>query len=156
MAPVNGNPVGWLLLTLTRSIGLPFFVLAATTSILQRWFAETDHRSAEDPYFLYAASNLGSLLALLMYPLIIEPNLRLGTQSVVWAVGYGTIPGTTQLQTLTLNWNGTAWVTVASPNASTGSSVLNSVSTTPGAAIVQAVGGSGVTGSVNPFALQNG
>jgi hypothetical protein len=74
----------------------------------------------------------------------------------VWAVGYDTVPGTTQLQTLTLNWNGTAWVTVASPNASTGSSVLDSVSTTPGAAIVQAVGDSGVTGSVNPFALQNG
>jgi hypothetical protein len=74
----------------------------------------------------------------------------------VWAVGYDTVPGTTQLQTLTLNWNGTAWVTVASPNASTGSSVLDSVSTTPGAAIVQAVGDSGVTGSVNPSALQNG
>jgi hypothetical protein len=74
----------------------------------------------------------------------------------VWAVGYDTIPGTTQIQTLTLNWNGTTWNTVASPNASTGSSVLNSVATTPGAAIVQAVGYSGVYGAFNPFALQNG
>src|SRR5260370_32224275 len=57
MAPVDGNPVGWLLLTLTRSIGLPFFVLAATTSILQRWVGETDHRSAHDPYFLYRTIN---------------------------------------------------------------------------------------------------
>ncbi len=74
----------------------------------------------------------------------------------VWAVGYDTIPGTTTLRTLTLNWNGTAWVTVPSPNASVSSSVLNSVSTTPGAAIVQAVGDSGVYGANNPFALQNG
>jgi hypothetical protein len=74
----------------------------------------------------------------------------------MWAVGYDTIPGTTQLQTLTLHWDGTAWATVASPNAATGSSVLNSVSTTPGASIVQAVGDSGVYGASNPFALQNG
>ena len=74
----------------------------------------------------------------------------------VWAVGYDQIPGTTTEQTLTLNWNGTAWVTVSSPNASVGSSVLNSVSTTPGASIVQAVGVSGVYGANNPFALQNG
>jgi len=74
----------------------------------------------------------------------------------VWAVGYDTIPGTTQLQTLTLNWNGTAWATVASPNAGTGSSLLLSAATTPGAAIVHAVGYSGVSGAFNPFALQNG
>jgi hypothetical protein len=59
-------------------------------------------------------------------------------------------------ETLTLNWNGTAWVTVPSPSASTGPTVLNSVSTTPGASIVQAVGTSGVSGTNNPFALQNG
>ena len=61
-------PIGWLLLVLAKSIGLPFFALAATAPILQRWFADTDHPSAKDPYFLYAASNLGSLLALVMYP----------------------------------------------------------------------------------------
>jgi hypothetical protein len=73
----------------------------------------------------------------------------------VWAVGYDTPSGATQPQTLTLNWNGTAWTTVASPD--TGStSVLNSVSTNPGAAIVWAVGGSGVTGSSNPLVLENG
>jgi hypothetical protein len=74
----------------------------------------------------------------------------------VWAVGYDTITGTSTVQTLTLNWNGTVWSPVASPNASTGSSLLFSVSTTPGAAIVQAVGYSGVSGAFNPFALQNG
>ena len=85
----DGNPTVWLLLTLVRSIGLPFFALAATAPILQRWFAGTDHPSAKDPYFLYAASNLGSLLALLMYPLLIEPMLPLRVQNHVWAIGYG-------------------------------------------------------------------
>ena len=66
--PAAGNPAGWLLLVLAKSIGLPFFALAATAPLLQRWFADTDHPSANDPYFLYAASNLGSLLALVMYP----------------------------------------------------------------------------------------
>jgi len=85
----GGNPVGWLLLVLAKSVGLPFFALAATAPILQRWFADTDHPSANDPYFLYAASNLGSLLALVMYPVIIEPTLRLRLQNSLWAIGYG-------------------------------------------------------------------
>ena len=86
--PSHGNPIGWLLLVLARSIGLPFFALAATAPMLQRWFADTDHRSARDPYFLYAASNVGSLLALLAYPTIVEPALPLRAQNVVWATGY--------------------------------------------------------------------
>ena len=49
--PADGNPVGWLLLVLAKSIGLPFFALAATAPILQRWFADTDHPSAKDPVF---------------------------------------------------------------------------------------------------------
>src|SRR5262245_41515623 len=56
--PADGTPIGWLLLVLAQSIGLPFFALAATAPVLQRWFADTDHPSAADPYFLYAASNL--------------------------------------------------------------------------------------------------
>ncbi|HEY6276382.1 MAG TPA: hypothetical protein VIX86_08615 [Streptosporangiaceae bacterium] len=75
--------------------------------------------------------------------------------SSVWAVGdYTNSSG--QVQTLTLNWNGHTWNTVASPNGSTGSSVLASVATTPGAAIVQAVGYSGVYQALNPLAMQNG
>ena len=74
----------------------------------------------------------------------------------VWAVGVDQPSGSATAQTLTLNWNGTAWVTVPSPNASTGPTVLNSVSTTPGASIVQAAGDSGVSGANNPFALRNG
>ena len=87
--PASGNPIGWLLLVLAKSIGLPFFALAATAPILQRWFANTDHPSAKDPYFLYAASNLGSLLALVMYPLVVEPTLRLRIQNQLWAIGFG-------------------------------------------------------------------
>lgn len=87
--PVDANPIGWLLIVLFKSIGLPFFALSTTASILQRWFAETDHAAAHDPYFLYAASNLGSLLALLMYPTVIEPTLPLRAQGLVWSVAYG-------------------------------------------------------------------
>jgi hypothetical protein len=87
--PAHGSPIVWLLLVLAKSIGLPFFALAATAPILQRWFAGTDHPSAKDPYFLYAASNLGSLLALVLYPVVIEPALRLRTQNHLWAIGYG-------------------------------------------------------------------
>src|SRR5262249_24136663 len=74
---------------LVQSIGLPFFALAATAPMLQRWFADTDHPSSRDPYFLYAASNVGSLLALIAYPALIEPALRLRTQNAYWALAYG-------------------------------------------------------------------
>ena len=57
------DPVPWLLLTLLLAVGLPFFVVAATAPLLQRWFADTDHPGRRDPYFLYAASNLGSMTA---------------------------------------------------------------------------------------------
>ena len=71
----------------------------------------------------------------------------------VWAVGVTQPAGATQGQTLTLVWNGTAWTTVASPDAGS-PSVLNSVSTSPGAAIVWAVGESGISGSFNPLAME--
>jgi len=73
----------------------------------------------------------------------------------VWAVGAYLPSGASNEQTLTLNWNGTAWSTVASPTASNGSS-LTSVATTPGASIVQAVGYTGGSGTWNPLAAQNG
>jgi hypothetical protein len=82
------NPVPWVLLTLLIASGLPFFVLATGAPLIQRWFAATSHRAADDPYFLYAASNVGSLLALLSYPLVIEPFLSTAQQSLIWASGY--------------------------------------------------------------------
>ncbi len=84
----NESPVVWLLLTLMVTVGLPFFVLSTGAPLLQRWFAATGHRSSGDPYFLYAASNAGSLLALVAYPLIVEPMLALEWQRRAWSIAY--------------------------------------------------------------------
>ena len=84
----NASPVAWLLLTLLRSIGLPFFVLSATAPIVQHWLARSAHPAARDPYFLYAASNLGSLTGLVLYPFLLEPLLGLRAQSIGWTVCY--------------------------------------------------------------------
>ncbi len=86
--PVDGSPIPWLLLMLTAGLGAPFLVVSATAPLLQRWFAATDHPSAGDPYYLYSASNVGSILALLAYPFVIEPWLSLSDQSAAWSVGY--------------------------------------------------------------------
>jgi hypothetical protein len=78
----------WLLGLFAVSIGLPFFALAANSPLLQAWFARTDHPAAKDPYFLYAASNVGSFLALLAYPTVIEPFIRLGDQTWLWSAAF--------------------------------------------------------------------
>jgi hypothetical protein len=84
----RGDPVGWLLLVLLVAVGLPFFVVSSTAPLMQRWFAGTGHPAAADPYFLYRASNLGSAVALLGYPILIEPTLRLPDQARAWSMGY--------------------------------------------------------------------
>ena len=89
--PDTGMPTLWLLALFTATVGLPFFALSANAPLLQRWFSRTDHPDADDPYFLYAASNAGSLLILLAYPFIIEPQLRLGTQTSTWTLGYAAL-----------------------------------------------------------------
>lgn len=71
------------------SIGFPFFALSANAPLLQAWFARSGHKDSEDPYFLYGASNVGSVLALLAYPVIIEPFLATKMQAFAWAMGYG-------------------------------------------------------------------
>ena len=78
----------WLLGLFTVSIGLPFFALAANNPMLQAWFVRTGHPDGPDPYFLYASSNIGSFLALLSYPLLIEPLFTLRSQNLIWAGGY--------------------------------------------------------------------
>jgi len=87
-APPGGNPIGWLLVLLCGTIGLPFFVLSTSASTLQHWFSRTSHPAAGDPYFLYVSSNLGSLLALAVYPIFVEPLLPVGEQSRLWGAGY--------------------------------------------------------------------
>ena len=67
LPPADGMPVVWLLGVLATSVGLPFLAVSATAPLLQRWFAHVDHPQSADPYFLYGASNLGSLMALLAY-----------------------------------------------------------------------------------------
>lgn len=89
--PTTANPVLWMLGIMALSVGLPFFAVSATSPLLQRWLASTSHPAARDPYFLYAASNAGSLLALIAYPIIVEPNLRLAAQGRLWSVGYGVL-----------------------------------------------------------------
>jgi hypothetical protein len=84
----NANPTFSLLGLLALRAGLPFFALSASGPLLQKWFSILGHPSGKDPYFLYAASNVGSLLALLAYPVVIEPWLGLAEQSRAWQIGY--------------------------------------------------------------------
>jgi hypothetical protein len=86
-APQRGESF-WLLGLFAASIGLPFFALSASAPLLQAWFARTDHPRAANPYFLYAASNFGSFLALISYPLAVEPLTRLTDQSRAWSAGF--------------------------------------------------------------------
>jgi len=82
------TPTGWLLARLASSIGFLFFMIAANAPLLQRYYSETGQPDSDDPYFLYAASNVGSLLALLVYPFMFEPMLRLSEQQVLWSGVY--------------------------------------------------------------------
>jgi hypothetical protein len=89
--PLGGNPIGITLGILTLVVGVPFFVVATSAPLLQKWFAYTGDKAAKDPYFLYAASNAGSLLALLAYPMLLEWTLPLHGQAVTFALGYGVL-----------------------------------------------------------------
>ena len=86
--PPAGDAYGWLIVTLSLGVGLPFFAVSANAPLLQAWFARTGHPHAGDPYFLYGASNLGSLVALLAYPIAIEPFSGLADQAALWAAGF--------------------------------------------------------------------
>src|SRR5688572_646365 len=88
-APTGGaSPVLWELSQLFRGVALPFFVVSTTAPLLQSWFSRTKDPAAQDPYFLYAASNGGSLLALLLYPFVLEPAFGVAAQSGAWLAGY--------------------------------------------------------------------
>ena len=87
--PPTSGYAFWLLGLFAVSIGLPFFALAANNPLLQAWFVRTGHPNGPDPYFLYASSNIGSFLALLSYPVLLEPMFTLRTQNLIWTGGYG-------------------------------------------------------------------
>ena len=86
--PNSGTQAFWLIALFAVSVGAPFFAISANAPLLQRWFSRTDDKDADDPYFLYSASNAGSLLSLCLYPILFEPMLRLREQTSLWAIGY--------------------------------------------------------------------
>lgn len=86
--PLGSNPIWPTLTLLLMVVGLPFLVVSTTAPLLQKWFALTDHPASKDPYFLYGASNLGSMLSLIAYPFLIEPNLPLAGQGWLYFAGY--------------------------------------------------------------------
>ncbi len=86
--PPAGDAYAWLIGVLALGVGLPFFAVSATAPLLQAWFASTGHKDADNPYFLYRASNMGSLIALLAYPFVVERMLGLKLQSSVWSAGF--------------------------------------------------------------------
>ena len=88
VSSVGGAPTLHLLIALCAAAGLPFFVVTTASPVLQRWFSAVGDARSGDPYFLYAAGNVGSLLALLAYPVLIEPRLTLAQQARLWTLGY--------------------------------------------------------------------
>jgi hypothetical protein len=124
VAPPGANPIPATLWLLTCVVGIPFLVVATSAPLLQKWFAYTGHPAAKDPYFLYGASNLGSLLALLAYPTIVEPIFHLRSldfdptsQNWVWAIGY-VVLGALVLTCAALVWTTPAHVHEAAEKAS--------------------------------------
>ena len=81
--PDGSNPAGRILLLLTVTVGLPYFVLSTTAPLIQAWFSRT--HTGRSPYRLYALSNLGSLAALLTYPFVVEPALDVVEQATLWS-----------------------------------------------------------------------
>jgi len=86
--PPPGEPYLWQLGLFAAAVGLPFVAVAANAPLLQAWFARSGHPHARDPYFLYAASNLGSLIALLSYPFVLEPAFGSTALSGYWSLLY--------------------------------------------------------------------
>lgn len=84
----SDNPALQVLLLLLVMVGVPFFVVSTSAPLLQTWFADTNHPAAKDPYFLYGASNLGSMASLIGYPTLVEPYLTIPQQTYLWVVGY--------------------------------------------------------------------
>jgi hypothetical protein len=89
--PSSGHPALWLTGVLAFSVGAPFAAALATAPLLQSWYARSGRADAHDPYYLYAASNFGSLTGLLAYPALIEPLLGARAQSLAWQAGYALV-----------------------------------------------------------------
>src|SRR5262249_4610715 len=88
---IGSGPSMLLLSRLMCGAGPVLFAIAATAPLLQNRFANLNHETSRDPYFLYASSNAGSLLALLAYPFLAEPSLSLDQQATLWSLGVGSL-----------------------------------------------------------------
>ena len=88
MPPPDGNIFLWVPWLLLMSVGPLFLVVSAQAPLMQRWFALSD---GGDPYPLYSASNLGSFLGLLSYPLLVEPLIPVASQRWLWSAGYAAL-----------------------------------------------------------------
>jgi hypothetical protein len=119
----DGEPISSVLRMSAISVGAPFFALATSAPLLQRWFASANHRAPVDPYFLYAASNVGSFASLLLYPTLIEPALALSTQTRVWSIGYSTAMLLTVACAVVM-WRRTAGVAATAPAAEADTEVV--------------------------------
>lgn len=87
----HASPTISVLGTLLFTVGLPFFIISASNPLLQSWFSRSRHHLAVDPYFLFAASNAGSLIALMAFPLVLEPSIGLSEQHRLWRVGFAVL-----------------------------------------------------------------
>ena len=123
----SSNPTGRILLLLAATVGLPYFVLSATSPLVQAWFG---HRCpGRSPYRLYALSNFGSLAALLSYPLFFEPTFDLPKQSTLWS-GAFLIYGALCVASLTCLWHLRNWQWLATDSLSPGND--SNASSAPG------------------------
>ncbi|MDZ7824422.1 MAG: hypothetical protein U5K75_10575 [Ahrensia sp.] len=107
-APDTGQSL-WLIGLFALSVGLPFFAVSANGPLLQAWFARSEHKHAEDPYFLYGASNIGSFASLILYIIFLEPQFTLTTQGLLWSGGFFLLTLLIILCAF-LTWNKTALV----------------------------------------------
>lgn len=125
--PIATAPSLWVLQVLFVAVGIPFFVVSTTSPVLQSWFARGYHGRARDPYFLYAASNVGCIVSLLSYPFLVQPRASLSMQSWLWTLGYGIFAALVVLLSI-LRWRATQ----ASSTAAARDNDTSSVSLTPG------------------------
>jgi len=89
--PDPTRPALWLIGVFTVSIAPPFAIIAASAPLIQSWYSRSGRTDAHDPYHLYGASNVGSLIGLIAYPLVLEPFLPLAAQTMSWTLGYGVL-----------------------------------------------------------------
>lgn len=115
--PQGTMPVFWLVGLFAMTVGFPYTAIAATSPLLQRWFSFSSHASAANPYQLYAASNAGSLLGLLGYPLLVEPLAGTALQTLLWSAGFVFLIGLIVLSGLSFLPTASGIITSASGSA---------------------------------------